>query len=399
MGLLPSRYTPRLVEHMVRLGSKLPFRQAQGEIERFSGLHIGVTTVQRQTQQYGAACEAVTAAEVAALEKEGVESGQDGPKLVVSADGCFVALTTGEWREVKTVAVGEYEAAWDKQQGQMTVQTRALSTFSRTYGAREFERQALAELTRRGLAQARQVVAVNDGASWIQSFIDYHAPEAIRILDFAHAAGYIAKLGKAVLGEDNPQFPRWFQQQCHNLKHRPAYRNLADLAWFGQQASTLEQQTTVASTLHYLQQRATMIDYPHFRLRGFPIGSGSVESSHKQVVQSRMKQAGMRWADPHLNGFLALRNLVVNDRWDEGWLAAATFYRQQRRPTQVQEASPVTPPLTFADVLVADDCDAPPSIPATSSRPQNGAWHKSWHKFRLGPPSKWARYRTQRTDS
>ena len=277
----------------------------------------------------------------------------------------------------------------------MTVQTQALSTFSRTYGVREFEQQALAELTRRGLGRARQVVAVNDGASWIQSFVDYHAPDAIRILDFAHAAGYIAKLGKAILGEDSPQFPRWFQQQCHQLKHRPSHHNLANLAWFGQQASTLEQQTTVASALHYLQQRQAMIDYPHFRLRGLPIGSGSVESSHKQVVQSRMKQAGMRWADHYLNGFLALRNLVVNDRWDEGWLATSTFFRRQRRPAQGQKASPVIPPLTFADVLVAENCDPPLSIPATPSRSS----HSSWHKFRLGPPSKWARYRAQQADS
>ena len=239
------------------------------------------------------------------------------------------------------------------------------------------------------------MVAVNDGASWIQSFVDYHAPEAIRILDFAHAASYIAKLGKAILGEDSPQFPHWFQQQCHQLKHRPSHHNLADLAWFGQQASTLEQQAAVASTLHYLQQRATMIDYPHFRLRGLPIGSGSVESSHKQVVQSRMKQAGMRWADHYLNGFLALRNLIVNDRWDEGWLATSTFFRQQRRPAQGQEAAPVSSPLTFADVLVAADGDAPVAIPTTSSSPP----HRSWGQFRLGPPSKWARYRTQQIDS
>ncbi|MCB0014265.1 MAG: hypothetical protein KDE09_00005 [Anaerolineales bacterium] len=277
----------------------------------------------------------------------------------------------------------------------MTVQTQALSTFSRTYGVREFEQQALAELTRRGLGRARQVVAVNDGASWIQSFVDYHAPDAIRILDFAHAAGYIAKLGKAILGEDSPQFPRWFQQQCHQLKHRPSHHNLANLAWFGQQASTLEQQTTVASALHYLQQRQAMIDYPHFRLRGLPIGSGSVESSHKQVVQSRMKQAGMRWADHYLNGFLALRNLIVNDRWDEGWLATSTFFRRQRRPAQGQKASPVTPPLTFADVLVADDIDAPVTLPSTSS----GLQKSSWRKFHLGPPSKWASYRAQQNDS
>ena len=36
-------------------------------------------------------------------------------------------------------------------------------------------------------------------------------------------------------------------------------------------------------------------------MMGLPIGSGAVESSHKQVVQSRMKQAGMRWAEHHVD--------------------------------------------------------------------------------------------------
>jgi hypothetical protein len=42
------------------------------------------------------------------------------------------------------------------------------------------------------LEKAATVVAVNDGAGWIQSFIDYHCPQAVRIIDFAHALGYIA---------------------------------------------------------------------------------------------------------------------------------------------------------------------------------------------------------------
>jgi hypothetical protein len=37
-----------------------------------------------------------------------------------------------------------------------------------------------------------------------------------------------------------------------------------------------------------------MIRYASFRAQGSPIGSGSVESANKLVVQSRMKQAGMR---------------------------------------------------------------------------------------------------------
>jgi hypothetical protein len=374
---------------MVRLGAKLPFRQAQAEIAQFNGLTIGATTLQRQTQQYGAACEAATAAQVAALEREGLAAGTDQPKLMVSADGCFVALTTGEWREVKTVAVGEYEASWDRRQGEMTVQTSALSYYSRSGGVRDFERLALAELSRRGLDRARQVVAVNDGASWIQSFLDYHAPQAIRILDFSHAAGYVATLGKAVLGEESSYFPSWFQQQCRQLKHHPPQRTLADLAWFGQQATSPEQQATVAASLHYLTQRQAMIDYPHFRLRGLPIGSGSVESSHKQVVQARMKQAGMRWADAHLNGFLALRNLIANDRWDEGWLAATTTFRRQRRSTRPIPAKPIPPPLTLDDVLVAE-APTEPTLPA----PQ-----RAKRPFRFGKPSKWARFRAQQADS
>jgi hypothetical protein len=37
-----------------------------------------------------------------------------------------------------------------------------------------------------------------------------------------------------------------------------------------------------------------MIRYANFRTQGYPIGSGSVESANKLVVQSRMKGAGMR---------------------------------------------------------------------------------------------------------
>ena len=46
----------------------------------------------------------------ARLEKEGIgETDEPRERLVLSADGSFVHLTSGEWREVKSVAVGEFE--------------------------------------------------------------------------------------------------------------------------------------------------------------------------------------------------------------------------------------------------------------------------------------------------
>jgi hypothetical protein len=75
----------------------------------------------------------------------------------------------------------------------------------------------------------------------------------------------------------------------------------------------------IEAAIRYLERRQTMIDYPHFRKNGISIGSGIVESGHKVVMQRRMKQAGMRWADESLNPMLALRMAICNKRGSASW--------------------------------------------------------------------------------
>jgi hypothetical protein len=38
------------------------------------------------------------------------------------------------------------------------------------------------------------------------------------------------------------------------------------------------------------------MEYAFYRSRGYPIGTGAVESAHRHVLQARMKRAGQRWA-------------------------------------------------------------------------------------------------------
>ncbi len=54
--------------------------------------------------------------------------------------------------------------AWDETGNETQVTTENMSYFSRSYRAREFERQALAELHQRGATEAKTVVAVNIAA-------------------------------------------------------------------------------------------------------------------------------------------------------------------------------------------------------------------------------------------
>lgn len=364
----------------------MPFEQAVEEVWFNQRTQVKEGTLRQMTYRHGKAAEALERAEVERLEQEGIKSEVDPKQLVISADGAYISLTTGEWREVKSLTVGEFERQWNQKKGVLEVKTRDISYFSRSYRVREFERYALAELARRGVDKASILVTVNDGAEWIQSFVDYHAPKATRILDFSHALGYVAKVGKAVFGEETPAFQRWYQRMAHQFKHQPPQRTLADLQLLQNKAASEEQTDVIDQALFYLTQRLELIDYPHFLTKGLPIGSGSVESGHKVVVHSRLKQAGMRWAEPHVDPLLALRNLVCNGRWSDGWNQIVAFHWSQHRQklrSQAARQRPVVPPVTLASVTIAPVTDTPKpasSSPSKLNQPHRPAPDHPWRQ-------------------
>ncbi len=344
---------------MARLGTWMPFQAAQRELAFFLGVEVAEASVRRITEQAGAAQVQVQAAEVEALLRERPDC-PGGPEVqLLSLDGALIQLVTGEWKEVKTLAVGEVGKSKKKPEEEEQVQTTALSYFSRMSEAENFQQEALGELYQRGVEKAETVCAVSDGADWIQKWVDYHRKDAVRILDFAHAMEYVSKGGQAACehmplpqqeqaGDEHNQakrqqerFEQWLQAQGHELKTGEAQQVLAEL----ERLRTLMQETghlgaveTLDKSLYYLQQRREMIKYASFRTQGYPIGSGSVESANKLVVQSRMKGAGMRWDPSHVNPMLAMRNLACNARWREGWRAIRQLWRENEIARRAQRA-------------------------------------------------------------
>lgn len=385
LGLLPGSYTPQMQESMTRLGAKIPYKQVQDELNRFCHTLVSEPTVRRHTIQNGQTSEVLEKEEAVRLEKEVPAVTENPDKLFLSTDGAFVALTTGEWREVKTVTIGEF-ATVRGVNGSEKVQTHTLSYFSRSYPARDFEYYALPEIHRRGLEKANVVVSPNDGAAWIQGFLDYHCPEAVRILDFSHAQGYIAAAGKAVYGETTDLFKAWYRQRSHELKHDPPQTTLTHLNRLHQETDKPAVRELIDSSLAYLSKREALLNYPYFVKQGYPIGSGSGESGHKVVMQSRMKQAGMRWAEEHVDPMLSLRNLICNDRWSEGWLKVVTYQQQQRRENlrkkcraTVSSATPV-PEKTGEKPSASWSLIAPKRDKPTREEPYKPAANHPWRK-------------------
>jgi hypothetical protein len=306
----------------------------------FTQVSVSESSTQRLTEAIGLAYEAVQLAEVERIEHDwpAVPSGPD--KLVLSVDGAFVPVLHGEWAEVKTVVVGEV-AAPTMVDGKTVVSTHQHSYFSRVAEAEQFQRLTFGELYRRRVETAEQIATVSDGAEWIQGFIDFHCPDATRILDFPHAAQRICQIGEAVLGAEHAGLPAWQTRQLHQLKHHGPSGLLDSLRSFAAAHLTVP---LIAENLAYLEKREMQMQYPLFLSQGWPIGSGMVESANKVVVETRLKGAGMHWSRASVNPLLALRNAVCNDRWAEAWQQSVAHIQREglcQRPGQPKSAAAV----------------------------------------------------------
>ncbi len=202
LGLRPKvGFTPKVEEGLARLGTWMPFRAAQRELAFFLGVDVAEATVRLLTELAGATQVQVQGAEVEALRSRRPESPAGPDVQLMSLDGALIQVVSGEWKEVKTLALGVVSEAKRKKkkkpEGEVHVQTSALSYFSRMSEAQTFQQEALGELYRRGVEKAGTVCAVSDGADWIQKWVDYHRPDAVRILDFAHVMEYVSQGGQA----------------------------------------------------------------------------------------------------------------------------------------------------------------------------------------------------------
>lgn len=334
-------WSPAVEQAVIRLGTWLPFERVPRELAALVGVTIGRETVRRRTEAAGAA---LVAAEQAVVERlartwpapDRVEAGW----YQVSVDGAMVPLVHGQWAEVKTLAVGRLDR---QRQGEGTwrVRATALSYFSRLADADEFRRLAWVETHRRGVTLAPRVCAVVDGAEWCQHFLDWHCPDAVRILDFPHAAEYVSTAARSVFGAASPALIAWLDQHLHELKHGDpdavlaALRALPAVTVVGPEGPRCPRD----EALGYLSKRRAQIAYASFQAAGYPLGSGVVESANQLVVEARLKGSGMHWARANVNPLLALRSALCSERWDEAWGVLQAEQQRQAAERRAQRCT------------------------------------------------------------
>lgn len=391
--------TPQLLEWLVRLAAWMPFGRAVQLLEAITHVSVGKETARRQTERAGKLLEEEQDAEARRLmdvrQQVKPEQYEPAERQVYSADGAMVPLVQGVWGEVKLLVLAEQTR--DKQGCMQLVK---LSYYARMAEAQDFADLALVETRRRGVEDATQVAAVTDGAVWLQGLIDLHCPEAVRILDFPHAAQRLAESAAEVQALGLAVPADWLEHQLHTLKHDGPATMLATLRHWQERYPTAEK---VAENLAYLAKREAQMQYPCYQAQEWPIGSGMTESGHKQVMQVRLKGPGMHWEPGNVNPMLAVRTVVCNDRWDEAWQQrskAVQQRKQEQRLARTQErvraahrqllrlfiqrqaVAPAPPTRLVKTPATRVSAEVPAS---GSKRPVRPAAHHPWRQRTLPP--------------
>jgi hypothetical protein len=336
LGVEPGRISGSLARLLAVLGVVVPYELAAQLAGLVLGVKVSSMSVWRVVQRLGEAAgrytDALSAYHAEDWETHG-EAAAAPDAVVMAVDGSMLGMqvrTTrrhrksadevlpplpkieeGGFREVKTGVLLLPAERVETSPGRQSAVRRFLVTCLGNADA-IFTRLWAKLQEAHWLGPKTVVVIVGDGAEWIWNRATMFVNRC-EILDFWHAVECAWKFARAHFGEGSKQGARWVQRLAADLragKVEAVIRRLKQL-----RPQTAEAQQKLEELIRYYTNNVSRMRYEQYIRLGYGIGSGAVESAHKQIVHARMRQAGMRWSEPGARRLLELRLLLLNGNW------------------------------------------------------------------------------------
>jgi hypothetical protein len=154
----------------------------------------------------------------------------------------------------------------------------------------------------------RELVFVCDGAVWIWNLIATHYPKAVQIVDWYHAADRLHGVAHTAFNQTAPR-ERWLERATTDLWEGRVTEVIQACADLGTHCSEAQDAAT------YFTNNAARMRYDQYRVKNYLIGSGTVESSCKQIVTQRLKCSGAQWIVPGAVDTAKARAAWLSEEW------------------------------------------------------------------------------------
>jgi hypothetical protein len=321
--------SPALEERLAFTATLARTYQGAAELATQWGCAVDDSGIHELVQRLGSKAEAQTQARLKAWPPEKESPRAASALAVLMVDGWQVRFRGPGWGKKKTK---KKRVAWHElktgvfylhEQAARTAGGRGMiidKTVVRWQGEPlELGRRLHWEALRGGLGRARQSLVLGDGIAWIWNLKAARWPGAIELLDFWHGGEHVWELGRALHGGDERQSQAWVEPRLHQLRHGEEQVVLKEIASLKRRRGPVGE--TIRKQQNYFAGQAGRMNYKEIADRGWPIGSGPVESACRSS-QCRYKGPGQFWTPMGLRHLCALEEARQNGHWDQFWLAA-----------------------------------------------------------------------------
>jgi hypothetical protein len=257
--------------------------------------------------------------------------GRHRPVLAVGRDGIMVPMRQGGYKEGSTATVSVYDRRRrrlgtiylgqmpEEKQATLTRTLTALVTAILTAWQRPLPH--LAYITDKGSAPddyyRRVLKTMKHPRAGTRLTWEW-------VLDFYHVCCYLGKMADALFDAHTLAATQWFARMRRWLRDRPqgaAQVLRSAMQHLERRQMTKAQKTEFWKGYRYLRSHRRLMDYPGYRRRGLPIGSGVTEAACKTVFTQRFKRSGMRWHGASGQVILDLRTMHLSGIWDQAFAA------------------------------------------------------------------------------
>ncbi len=323
LGLMDS-YSPGAAQWMCRAGALAgSYQAASQDLLTYAGLEIDARQIQRMVSQVAPLMGSWRAKQAPLFDPT------RGDIFCVLADGTGAAMRRKDLRgrkgknggrartrEVKVGTIFTHRKP-DQPDQRPERDYDATTYIADIISAQEFGARLRAEAIRAGVAKAKVVIFLGDGAAWIWRLARINFPGAICILDYYHACEHLNLLTQDLYGEGSTlakkQYRRWRKAL---LKDKIAQIIDEAKAALPTRAATRK---LAQKQIGYFQRNRSRMLYQTYRQAGYFIGSGVVEAACKTLVGQRLKNSGMLWSRKGASELLAVRCALFSGWFKDFW--------------------------------------------------------------------------------
>lgn len=321
--------SPALEEKLTFTATLANSYEAAAQIARKWGSEADDSVVHTAVQRVGRKAEAQTQERLKGLPQESPSPRGASELALLMVDGWFARFRGPGWGKQKTK---KERVEWHEiKNGVFYLQEQSAQTAGgrgvisdkivvRTQDdSTDLGRRLHWEALCGGLARAKNKLVVGDGIAWIWNLKANRWPDAIELLDFWHGGQHLWSLGRARQGMDEAKAKPWVEERLHQLRHGREQAVLKEIGAL--KARRSQTGKIVKQEKKYFAGQSGRMNYSQIAKRGWPIGSGPVESSCRQD-QCRFKRPGQSWTRAGFGNLSALDQARRNNHWDELWLNA-----------------------------------------------------------------------------